>query len=97
MAAELGQLAGRVAASLQKKALRARAVSIKVRYDDFTTITRSHAGPAPTADAVLFRERAVMLLGRTEAATRPVRLLGVGSHGLVAGDDPLPATGLLAL
>jgi hypothetical protein len=38
-----------------------------------------------------------MLLGRTEAATRPVRLLGVGTHGLVAGDEPSPATGLLAL
>ncbi len=97
MAAELGRLAGRVAAALHKKALRARAVSIKVRYDDFTTVTRSHTGPTPTADAVEFRERAVMLLSRTEAATRPVRLLGVGTHELVAGDDPSPATGLLAL
>jgi DNA polymerase-4 len=97
MTAELGRLAARVAASLRKKSLGARTVTIKVRFGDFSTITRSHTGAAPTADAALLGQRAVMLLGRTEAATRPVRLLGVGTHGLVAGDEPSPATGLLAL
>ncbi|MDH4021746.1 MAG: DNA polymerase IV [Gammaproteobacteria bacterium] len=97
MTAELGRLAGRVAASLNNKSLGARTVTIKVRFSDFSTVTRSHTGPTPTADAALLGQRAVMLLGRTEAATRPVRLLGVGTHGLVAGDEPSPATGLLAL
>jgi hypothetical protein len=31
-----------VAASLHARELRARAVTIKVRYDDFATVTRSH-------------------------------------------------------
>jgi DNA polymerase-4 len=97
MTAELGRLAGRVAASLHKKELGARTVTIKVRFGDFRTVTRSHTIPTPTADAALLSQRAVMLLGRTEAATRPVRLLGVGTHGLVAGDELSPATGLLAL
>ena len=97
MATELGRLAGRVAASLQKKSLRARTVTIKVRFGDFSTVTRSHTSPTPTADAALMSQRAVMLLDRTEAATRPVRLLGVGTHGLAAGDEMSPATGLLAL
>lgn len=97
MAAELKRLADRVAASLHKKALQARAVSIKVRYDDFSTVTRSHTDRTPTADALAIGQRAITLLGRTEAATRPVRLLGVGTHGLVADDDPIPATGMLAL
>ncbi len=97
MTAELGRLAGRVAASLHKKELGARTVTIKVRFGDFRTVTRSHTGPTPTADAALLSQRAVMLLDRTEAATRPVRLLGVGTHGLVAGDERSPATGLLAL
>jgi len=97
MTAELGRLAGRVAASLQKKELEARTVTIKVRFADFRTVTRSHTSPTPTADGALLGTRAVMLLGRTEAAARPVRLLGVGTHGLVAGSEALPATGLLAL
>jgi len=97
MTAELDRLAGRVAASLQNKELAARTVTIKVRFADFRTVTRSHTSPTPTADAALLGRRAVMLLGRTEAANRPVRLLGVGAHGLVAGNISLPATGLLAL
>jgi DNA polymerase IV len=42
MQAEVARLAGRVAASLQGKQLRARTVTIKVRYADFSTVTRSH-------------------------------------------------------
>ena len=67
---------------LRKKGLLARTVTIKVRYDDFTTITRSHLGP-PTDDADEIARRAVALLDKTEAATRPVRLLGAGVHNFV--------------
>jgi len=97
MAMELTRLADRVAASLQKKELHARTVTIKVRYADFSTVTRNHTESAATDEPAVLRERAVMLLGRTEAATRPVRLLGVGAHGLTTADEPSPATGQLAL
>ncbi len=89
MRAELLRLARRVAASLAKKRLCARTVTIKVRYADFTTVTRSHTA-APTREAARLAERAVALLDRTEAARRPVRLLGVGAHGLMPGDEPAP-------
>ncbi|MBL8202192.1 MAG: DNA polymerase IV [Chromatiales bacterium] len=94
---ELGRLAGRVAASLQAKALRARTVTIKVRYADFSTVTRSHTDDIPTCDAGAIGQRAVLLLGRTEAVARPVRLLGVGTHGLVEDGTAAPASGWLAL
>ncbi len=84
-AEEIARLAARVAASLAKLRLRARTVTIKVRYGDFTTVTRSHSELLATADASDITGRALALLARTEATTRPVRLLGVGSHGLVAG------------
>jgi DNA polymerase-4 len=90
MRAEIGRLARRVAVSLEKKRLRARTVTIKVRYADFTTVTRSHTADVPTRDAQRMAERALALLDRTEAARRPVRLLGVGAHGLEAGDEPAP-------
>jgi DNA polymerase IV len=95
MRAELERLAQRVAASLQNKQLRARSVTIKVRYGDFSTVTRSHTEAAATSDAAAIALRAVALLDRTSAVRRLVRLLGVGAHGLVDDTDRRPAAGLL--
>ena len=89
MKAEILRLSARVANSLEKKNLLARTVTIKVRYGDFTTVTRSHTHARPTRDPRAFAERAAALLERTDAARRTVRLLGVGAHGLVGGSaDP---------
>jgi DNA polymerase-4 len=91
MRAEIERLARRVAGSLEKKGLLARTVTIKVRYANFTTVTRSHTDEIPTSDARLVVERALALLERTDAPKRPVRLLGVGVHGL-SGVDAARAT-----
>jgi DNA polymerase-4 len=74
-------MARRSAAWLVKRDLYARTVTIKVRYSDFTTITRSHTEPA-TRDEERLIERALALLDKTEAGRRPVRLLGVSVHNL---------------
>ena len=100
MKAELAALAKKVAHSLQKRNLLARTVTLKLRYADFTTVTRNHTGTAPTRDAGEFAARAIALLERTDAARRPVRLLGVGAHGLLGGADagggePSARTGVL--
>jgi DNA polymerase-4 len=58
-------------------------VTLKVRYSDFTTITRSHSKAPSTRDADDIAARAVALLERTEAGQRPVRLLGVSVHNLI--------------
>ena len=60
-------------------------MTIKVRYDDFTTITRSDT-QAPTSNPDHIQERAVRLLAKTEAGRRPVRLIGAGVHNLEAKD-----------
>jgi len=83
MRGEIEAMARRVAGDLQRKQLTARTVTIKVRYADFTTVTRSHTAEPATDDASQFAARALALLGRTEAASRSVRLLGVGAHGIV--------------
>jgi DNA polymerase IV len=75
-------LARELADDLAKKSLRARTITIKVRYSDFTTVTRSHTAKSSTASRAEIVNRAQMLLERTEAGHRPVRLLGVGAHGL---------------
>ena len=73
---------------LGRKGILARTVTIKVRYGDFTTITRSHSHEA-TSDPDEIARRAVALLERTDAGRRPVRLLGAGVYNL----ETLSSTG----
>ena len=84
---ELDALSREVAESLARKRLVARTVTIKVRYDDFTTVTRSHTAQGATNSQKSIATRARALLERTEVARRPVRLLGVGAHGLAPKGD----------
>jgi DNA polymerase-4 len=91
---EVAGMAGRAAAWLARRSLFASTVTLKVRYGDFSTITRSHSAP-PTRDASLLTARAVQLLDRTEAGQRSVRLLGVSVHNLSALEHkPLPGARL---
>ena len=85
---EIDGMARDGAAWLDRTSLLCRTVTIKVRYSDFTTITRSHTRLPPTRDPEDIVQRALQLLDRTEAGQRPVRLLGVSVHNLV---DPAEA------
>jgi DNA polymerase-4 len=76
---QVAAMAARTAAWLARQDLVARTVTVKVRYADFTTVTRSHTG-APTREEAQLVARAVGLLDRTEAGHRPIRLLGVSVH-----------------
>jgi len=80
---EITKMARANARWLERKDLVARTVTIKVRYDDFITVTRSHSDDA-TRDPESIVRRAVALLDKTEAGRRPVRLLGAGVHNLEA-------------
>jgi DNA polymerase-4 len=84
--AEIAGMAAQAAGWLERKALLARTVTIKVRYSDFTTITRSHSA-APTRATEEVAARAVELLDKTEAGSRPVRLLGVSVHNFVEREE----------
>ncbi|MCB9794537.1 MAG: DNA polymerase IV [Alphaproteobacteria bacterium] len=74
--------AERVCRGLVKAGEQGRTVTLKLRYADFTTLTRSITLAQPTADAVLVARLARSLLLKTDAGLRPVRLLGVGVTGL---------------
>ena len=92
--AEIERMARQTAAWLARKELLARTVTIKVRYADFTTVTRSHTA-APTRDPGDIVARALTLLERTEAGRRPIRLLGAGVHGLGGSDAAIGFPGVL--
>ncbi len=83
---EIAEMASHAIAWLARKELCARTVTIKVRYDDFTTVTRSHTAP-PSRDEAELTARAVRLLEKTDAGTRPIRLLGVSVHNFVRADE----------
>jgi DNA polymerase-4 len=92
--AAIEEMARDDAAWLERKRLTCRTVTIKVRYSDFTTITRSHSQLPPTRDADDLARRARELLERTEAGRRPVRLLGVSVHNLIDAGDAAPEDAL---
>jgi DNA polymerase IV len=85
MDGELEHMAAEVANGLEKRTLAACTVTVKVRYSDFTTVSRSRTFAIPTTSATRLAGLAKDLLRRTEAQTRPVRLLGVSTSTLVPG------------
>ena len=87
--AEVGEMARDAARWLARRQMLARTVTIKVRYSDFTTITRSHTA-TPTRDLMAVTARAVVLLDKTDAGSRPVRLLGVSVHNFADDAPTLP-------
>jgi DNA polymerase IV len=83
---EIASMAAGQARWLARRELLARTVTIKVRYSNFTTITRSHTSDA-TRDEHDIVARAVQLLEKTDAGRRPIRLLGVSVHNLRGETD----------
>jgi len=69
-------LCTRVAEDLQRKGYLGRTIGIKLRYDDFRTVTRDVSLPAPTDDAAAIRRAAGECLRRVPLERR-LRLLGV--------------------
>ena len=88
MRAELDGLSRICGEWLTRKTLRARTVTVKVRYDDFTTVTRSLSVPGGVHATTDVSSHAQLLLDRTDAAGRPVRLLGVSVHNFVDTSTP---------
>jgi DNA polymerase-4 len=79
---ELLRLVDKLEYRMRRAALVGRTISIKVRFADFTTISRSHTPPAPAVLAKdMFREARQLLLNAVPAP-QAVRLLGVALSGL---------------
>ena len=76
------QLAEQVATDLQRKGYAGRTIGIKLRFEDFKTVTRDLTLPAPVADATAIRQAAGLCLKRVDLGRR-LRLLGVRAGGLV--------------
>jgi DNA polymerase IV len=89
LAAALERMAGELCASLAKHNRRGRTIAIKVRLDDFSTVTRARTMQEATCEPRLVSLVALELF-RKYAPRRPVRLLGVRVAGF---DDAQAAAG----
>lgn len=83
-----------------RKQIQGSTVTVKVRYADFTTVTRSHTVPFPISSRAGLVAEGFQLIEKTQAGAIPVRLVGIGLSSLVAMDglrqlmlfDPLGTT-----
>ena len=82
LTAILDELAQQVATDLQRKGYAGRTIGIKLRFDDFRTVTRDLTLPQPVADAAAIRHAAGLCLKRVDLGRR-LRLLGVRAASLV--------------
>jgi DNA polymerase IV len=77
----IAQLSRRVSRFMKEENLSGRTVTLKVKYHDFQTITRSLTLRDPFRDADTVTRQALVLLKDTEAGEKKIRLLGVSvSH-----------------
>lgn len=86
---ELLRLAHRVAARLRAAGLSASGVSLKLRWKDFSTLTRAASLPHPTQSAPELHRHAVRLLEALGPRAQPVRLIGIRAERLSGGDGSL--------
>jgi DNA polymerase-4 len=78
----LRKLSQGVGLRLTKAGLSAGTVAVKLRYADFTTLTRQMTLDVPTDDDEIIYQAALVLLRRAWRRGRPVRLLGVAGRHL---------------
>jgi len=85
----LAHLAEKVGRRLREHGLCARTVQLKLRYSDFSTITRAHTLEAPTQLDIDLVEQSRALLRANWDTRRTVRLIGVQASGFDAVQEQM--------
>lgn len=88
--------AERVGASLRKYGYKGRTITLKVKYADFTQITRSHSLKSPTNTTSTIYEIGARLLDELNP-TRSLRLIGLGVSNFGQEEDAPPQADMLTL
>jgi DNA polymerase-4 len=71
-----------IAGRMKRRRLGAHTVHVKLRYGDFTTLTRQISVEEPLTEPKEIYRLACFLLGREKLVSRPLRLLGLGVANL---------------
>lgn len=85
---ELLRLCDRLTGRLRRAGVAARTLTLKVRFGDFSSVTRSETLEEAVQTVPALWAVAGRLLARARIGRRPIRLLGVGASNLVSGAEP---------
>jgi DNA polymerase-4 len=89
LAAELTRIAGYAWDRVERAEVTGRTVTLKVKFGDFTLITRSKSFSAPVPDLEAFAAAGQTLLAALPPLSKGIRLLGLGLHNL--SEEPTEA------
>ena len=78
----LREQAAEIAGKLARRRLAAHTVQVKLRYGDFTTLTRQLSMEEPVTETGEIYRLGCHLLARERLVSRPLRLIGLGVSGL---------------
>ena len=90
LAAELERIAGYAWDRVKRAEVTGRTVTLKVKFGDFTLITRSKSFTGPVRDLAAFTVAGQALLSALHPLPKGIRLLGLGLHNLAEGDIEEP-------
>ena len=85
-------MCGKIGERLQKKALKFKTVTVKMRYSDYSTIQRSRSIPVETSSSDILHRLAVEIFDQREEREKPIRLVGVKVSGLSEASEQLCLT-----
>ncbi|TFG34660.1 DNA polymerase IV [Candidatus Thorarchaeota archaeon] len=87
--AAIRKMCVRIGERLRQKNLRFRTVTVKIRYDDFSTIQRSKSIPVETDDTLILERIAIEVFDHKRNQFKAVRLVGVKVSGLSETSEQL--------
>jgi DNA polymerase-4 len=90
LAAELERIAGYAWERVKRAEVIGRTVTLKVKFGDFTTVTRSRSFASWVPDLDAFTAAGQALLAALHPLPKGIRLLGLGLHNLSEGSDAIP-------
>ncbi len=82
LATELERIAGYAWARIERAEVTGRTVTLKIKFGDFTIITRSKSFAGPVPDLTAFSAAGQALLAGLHPLPKGIRLLGLGLHNL---------------
>ena len=90
LAAELERIAGYAWARIERAEVAGRTVTLKVKFGDFTIITRSKSFASLVPDLTAFVNAGQTLLSALHPLPKGIRLIGLGLHNLSEGGEGEP-------
>lgn len=87
---ELTRVAGYAWQRIERSEVRGRTVTLKAKFADFTTVTRSKSFASPVPDHAAFEAAGQALLEALLPVPKGIRLLGLGLHSIVDEAESAP-------